>query len=148
MIISRTAVDTALMNTLANAYAFTTMSFMWQDWSNTGNQPALYIRRGKETVRQDRRGLNVYILNYEIWIYAQVNYTDNSIDPYSTVINPILDAVDNALSADVPGSGTDYQNLGLPQVGNSHIDGTIFVCDGSLDGQAIISFDYLVYMGS
>ena len=125
-------------------WAFT--STHWRSWADTSNQPAMYlVGPVNEDVSQDKRGLNRYDLQYMLWVYAQVNYNDLNADPMKQVCNPILDAIDTALA---PDPATEYQNLGLPQVANARIKGKIEVCDGSIDGQAVISLDVHDYVGS
>jgi len=84
-------------------------------------------------------------LNYEIWVYAQfAGFNDPTADPLEIAVNPILEAIDTALTPDPEG----YQNLGIPQIANCRLSGDIDVCDGSLDGQVVIAATVQIWVGT
>ena len=108
-----------------------------QHWSQTSLQPAVFVRRVDEDVSQTAGyGANRYALAYEVWVYCQVDWQNPEADIYGQVINPILDAIDEAMDAARDPSGKN--SLGTPGIDNARISGKADIADGSTDGQALM----------
>jgi hypothetical protein len=113
--------------------SFVTVSRRSLPWSQVPqrSQPALFQEQHDFLVKQKAVGLPAtYTLDADIIIYAYS--TDKTIAP-STVLNPLIGAVVNALAPDVNGK----QTLGLPNVSHCWIEGTIATDEGTLGDQAV-----------
>jgi len=145
MILPRSKVDDALMALVKNAYKWQYASKHLQHWSQVGLQPAVFVRRVDEDISQKAYGANKYVLLYEIWVYVQVDWQNPDADIYGQTINPILDAIDNAMDA---GRLPDGRNiLGTPGIDNARISGKADIADGSTDGQALMVVPVQVFVG-
>lgn len=146
MKVSRNTVDNALFNLVKGAFGWKIASKHWQDWANTTNQPAMYLKRMKDGASQVLRGQNKYHLKYEIWVYAQFETNSPNADPYVDVVNPIMEALDTSLN---PPPEADFQFLGIPGgVANARWDGDADIVDGSLDGQVCIVIPVSVFVSA
>lgn len=93
---SRETIYNALLELLRSAAPFVVASRRLKMW-DSGPYPALYIDEGPEEVSSPRGyGAAAYRLMVDVWIYAVPDPSDN-VSSYST-INPLIDAVQNALS--------------------------------------------------
>jgi hypothetical protein len=97
-------------------------------------QPALFIEEGPgETVKNPvEGGESVFNLYVDLGFYARI--PDDRETAPSSVLNPLIDAVCNALA---PGAGEEQQTLG-GLVYHCRIDGKILKNEGLLDGQASV----------
>ena len=131
---NREAIATALFNLVKTAPGLVTSSRRLKHWSDvpTAEQPALFQAQGKEvldTSTQKLGGPAVHRLNFEIYLY--VKSTDPLASP-ATVLNPLLDAVEAALT---PTLGTKQTLGGLAQ--HAFISGSIETDEGTLGDQAV-----------
>jgi hypothetical protein len=146
---ARANVDQALLGLLTAISGWQIPPSMhFRPWEGQGkvdasDQPCCFLRRISEDVSQSQAyGLNKYVLHYEIWIYAQVDSKDSSVNPYDT-LDVMVDSVDNALA---PNPAMGRNNLsGL--VDNCRINGPIYLADGVDNGQAVIRIPVEVFTG-
>lgn len=116
---------------------------MWDKVAAT-DKPCFFLRRPIDHVEQPKAyGLNRYVFKYEIWVYAQMDVNDLTVDPYATYIDPILDAINAAIAAN-PVSGRNNLS-GL--VDNCRISGDIFSLDGVDDGYIVMRIPLEVFTG-
>jgi len=117
---------------------FVTVSRRARNYAQVGpnEQPALYLLQRRETADQTRRGVpTIWHLHASIYIYAR-----NELDGAgagsggSDVLNPLLDAVENALYP-FPSPGQVVTLGGL--VSRVFIDGEVEVDEGNVDNQAV-----------
>jgi len=147
---TRANIDAALLAQLQAAYNWAipcSMHFRpWdgQDKVDATDQPCLFLRRPVEDISQTRGyTLNKYVFDYEVWVYARVDSTDPTTNPYDQ-LDPILDALDLAINGS-PAVGLNNLS-GL--VDNCRISGKVFLADGTDNGQAVIRVPVLVITGT
>ena len=130
---TREAVYSALYAKVSSAAGFVTKSRRAEHWEDVpqGMQPALFMLQRSETPALVA-GLNpVWTFTVEFYIYAHTQ-GDQAIVPAS-IINPLVDAVSNALA---PDAVSNKQTLG-GLVQHAWIDGSIEVYEGILGDQAV-----------
>jgi hypothetical protein len=142
MIVSRSTVDDALFSVIQGAYPWVYSSKHLQHWTQVDNQPAAFVRRIEEDISQKAAGAQRYVLTYEVWIYVQVDWQDPTVDIFDVYLNPILDAVDNAMQSTTP----DGRNTLGGVVDNARISGKCDIADGSTDGQALMVIPIQVFV--
>ena len=133
--ISREPIYAALFALASGAAGFVTAERRLRHWSDVGpaEQPALFQCQTREVASVRRLGApTVWTLHAELYLYA------HSSDPYqspASVLNPLLDAVVQALA---PDPTTGIQDLGLAAtVRHACIAGRIDTDEGTLGDQAI-----------
>lgn len=138
---AREAVMTALFNQLLIMQqspsnptgAFVTISRRLKLWTDTPveQQPALFLVEHHEETSSQNPGMNSRdIMNAMIWIYASA--PEGTVG--GTILNNLLDAVDNALSpTDI---SVNMNTLG-GLISRMYIDGPLMKDPGDLDGQAL-----------
>jgi hypothetical protein len=133
--ISREPIYAALFERVAGAVQFVTTGRKLRHWSDVtvAEQPALFMRQKLEVATVATLGApTVWKLVVEFYVYAHAS------DPYvapTTVLNPLIDAVQSALAA-TPVTGV--QDLGLPKtVQHAYIAGKIEITEGVLRDQAV-----------
>ena len=130
---SRETIYAALFSLLSASAGFNTTSRRLVVWDDVPQdlQPALFQNQKKE-IPTGQPGLNqVWTLTVDIFIYAH-NMGDKSTAP-STIINPLIDAVQNAIA---PDPVTNKQTLG-GLVQHAGIEGSIVTDEGVLGDQAV-----------
>lgn len=103
-------------------------------WSEipSSQQPALYISQSGESVHQNRLGIPAtFEMDATIWVYVNVGESLSAVP--STTMNPIIDAIINALNP----KPLEKQTLGLAYVSHCWISGRIEIFEGILGSQAI-----------
>ena len=133
--ITREPIYAALFTLVAGAANFVTAERLWRHWSELtpAEQPALFMLQKSELATVPTLAApTVWTLAVELYLYA------HSSDPYAppaTILNPLVDSVEAALSAPpVPG----LQDLGLPaMVQHAYIAGKIETDEGVLRDQAV-----------
>lgn len=142
--ISREAIYSALfakLTALKTAGTVVTASRRLEHWNDVdaGMQPAVYQQQGLQTPEKPVKG-GKYKWDFTVNIYVYVRVADDA-DP-GPVLNPILDAIENALTP-LPAIG--LQNLG-GACHDCYIDGAIETFEGTLGNQevAIIPIKILV----
>lgn len=104
----------------------------WEDVS-IEDQPAVLLVQKRETVERGRGLPSRWVLHVDVLLYA---HTAANMDPDVTpsqILNPLMDAVEGALSID------DYSNNTCTLGGLAHhvcIDGTVEYFEGDLGDQA------------
>jgi hypothetical protein len=106
---------------------------LWDDVPS-GNQPALFLHQGTQTVTQQTFPLNQWNLKAQIWVYFRADGSDSQSTPPDTLVNLILDAIDSTLT---PTPGLDYQTL-YGTVYHCMISGQVAFDSGLVDGQGVI----------
>jgi len=140
--IDREAIAARLFETASAAASFATVSRRLRHWADVSpaEQPALFMSEKGGEGRTESRAFNapvVYALLFDLYVYA------HSSDPYRSpaqVLNPLLDAVERALSPWYAPDGVNlgYNNLGLDgMVQYVRIHGRIETDEGVLGDQAI-----------
>jgi hypothetical protein len=133
--IIREAIYTALWTLGSGAGAFASVNRRLRHWADVApaEQPALFMsEKGGHAVIKALGAPIVWTLFADFYIYV------HSSNPYAapaTVLNPLLDALEQALA---PSPATGVQNLGLPEmVQHAYIAGKIETDEGVLGDQAI-----------
>jgi hypothetical protein len=134
-VVAREPIYRALWELAAASGAFATASRRLKHWSDVSpaEQPALFMSEKGSMAKVKALGTPV------VWsLYADLYVYAHSSDPYcapATILNPLLDAVEAALS---PVPATGIQDLGLPgQVQHAYIAGKVETDEGTLGDQAI-----------
>lgn len=131
---NREAIAVALFNLAKTTGGFITTSRRLKHWSDVSaeDQPALFQSQGKELVDTAAAKMgapNTHKLEFQLCIYA--HSTDIAVPP-SSLLNPILDALEAALT---PTPGTKQTLGGLVQ--HAFISGSIETDEGVLGDQAV-----------
>jgi len=143
MYVARETVWLAFYAYLQTIPGIVTVTRRLQHWADTPNEkrPALYLRQKGEARQQaGKRGLPPLVtLQGELWLY--INSDDKEVGP---LINPILDAIDAALTP-LQGPGENTITLGGLA---SHVwtEGEWVIDEGTLgeDAVAVIPVNILV----
>jgi hypothetical protein len=126
---------------LKNSGLAVTCTRLLKHWNDVQDyeQPAIFMAQGDQIAEHQLKG-SPYKWDLSVNIYVYVK-TDGTTAP-ATLLNPILDAIENALSSKVPGM---QQNLG-GLCDTCYIDGAIQTFEGTLGTQevAIIPIKILV----
>lgn len=127
----REAIYQALWEQFASLSDFKTKSRRLKHWSEVDKrlQPALFMAQVGETTHPNPKMPTQWQLNVDLYLYV---YGDEKHAP-SQVLNPLLDAVCNAIHSKRDG----INNLGLENVINCTVDGKIETDEGTLGNQAI-----------
>lgn len=137
----REPIYAALFALVQSAAPFVTASRRLRHWSDVGaaEQPALFMIQKSEAA-EERRPLPVkWRTSIDLYLYAQ---GPDEATPPSTVMNPLLDALEAALA---PDAASNVQTLG-GLVQHCWIAGRITTDEGVLGGQsvAIVPVEILV----
>lgn len=133
---NREAIYAALFSQLASVRGIVIAERRLRHWDAVPSveQPYLCVTQGAQTVIQGMPAKGVpakWYLNADIYIYAQ---TTGEQMP-GTVINPILDAIEDALAPEFPDINKCQTLGGL--VEHCWIEGTIETDEGTLGDQAV-----------
>jgi hypothetical protein len=126
----------ALFALLANAAGFATASRRLRHWSDVAamEQPALFLAQKSETAEQQRGLPTKWSCDVDLYLYC---HAPDEVTAPSTVLNPLLDAVEAALA---PLGGADIaantQTLGGLAY-RAWINGKIETDEGTLGGQSV-----------
>lgn len=131
---NRESIAAALFALAGSTAGFVTKSRRLKHWSDVTaeDQPALFQSQGKETVDTAAAKMgapNVHKIEFQLYIY--VHSTDPTVPP-SSLLNPILDALEAALT---PTPGLKQTLGGLVQ--HAFISGSIETDEGVLGDQAV-----------
>lgn len=93
---NREAIYSALFALVSAAPGFVTMSRKLRHWDDVGPSelPALFLTQTPQSPEVRTGQPNRWYLNAKLWIYVS---TDGTATP-GTVLNPLVDAIDTALS--------------------------------------------------
>jgi hypothetical protein len=147
----REAISEALFTQLQKANGTGAGQFNFQSferglksWGSVpaANQPAAFLVKWKESLTQVNLGLTVYVLDYLLVIYLQVDPSTGTVG--ETTCNAILDALDLALQSKPP---YEKQSLGGLVI-NAWIEGEVMIDTGILDQQAAIFVPIKVRTGA
>jgi len=127
------AVFTKWQALLTNGAGFVTVSRRLDNFANVPAilQPALYQLQAQEKTAPVRGVPPKRTLSLELFVYA--TSADPAVAP-SSVLNPLLDAVDAILA---PDPVTQVQNFGIAGVQHIWIEGVTKIAEGVLDNQAV-----------
>jgi hypothetical protein len=130
-IIDREAIYVALFNLIASNPSFVTTSRILKHWDDVpaGQQPALFMAQGQQDATTERGKPTIWKLDAKLYVYVR---TDGAQVP-STVLNPLLDAIEAALQGN---AAENTQTLG-GLVDYCRIEGTIETDEGTLGNQAV-----------
>ncbi len=133
--INREPIYAALFGLIEGAADFAVVDRRLRHWSDVApaEQPALFMAQKSELASVKALGApTVWTLAVDLYVYV------HSGDPYlapSTVLNPLIDAVEAALA---PSATTGVQDLGLPaMVQHAYINGKIETDEGVLGDPAV-----------
>jgi hypothetical protein len=131
---NREAIYSALFARLQNAYAWNTASRRLLHWSDVTalQQPAMFLAQAGEQPQTISHQPSKWKLNVKVWVYA--NCQTAAGPAASSVLNPLLDAVQAAIAPN--GSGLETQTLG-GLVEWVRIEGNIETDEGLLGDQAV-----------
>lgn len=131
MNVTREAVDAALFAKLGGVAGFVTTARRFRHFADVApaDQPALFLVRRGEQVQRVPGMPPVYLVSYDALLYANT-HGDTSVPP-SSILNPLLDAVEAALQ---PDAITNKQTLG-GLVQHAWIEGQIETDEGMLQEQ-------------
>lgn len=113
-----------------------TASRRWKPWSDVAAemQPALYQMQVRETDIVQGRGIPTkYKLDVDVFIYVK---QQDDTAPYSTTLNPILDALDAKL---VPDDVVNNECTLGGLVQRCRITGAVEIFEGVSDGRQIVA---------
>lgn len=132
---NREQIFCALFELLEQVPGFTTAERRLRHWNDVGSseQPYLCLAQGQQSVIQGDPAKGVkpkWTLSADIYIYVK---TDD--EPPSSLLNPLLDAVEQALQPQNPDIN-QWQTLG-GLVTHCWIEGTIETDEGTLGDQAV-----------
>jgi hypothetical protein len=131
---NREAIAAALFAKLQGVTTFATASRRLKSWADVAaaDQPALFLNLRTYLYTQ-RPGLGpVWEFNFDAYVYVKTD--DNGDVAPSTVMNPILDAIDAVLQPD--NAITNKQTLG-GLVQHCWIEGRVDTDEGVLGGQGV-----------
>jgi hypothetical protein len=131
---AREAIMQALFALVSGSASFVTASRRLQLWDSlqAGDKPAIFqYERGCEYKGAERHLPPTVTITVELYIYTAPG-TDSGVIP-SSLLNPLIDAVDAALA---PSKVTGKQTLG-GLVSHCWIDGKVMQDPGDLDGDGI-----------
>jgi hypothetical protein len=133
---TREPIYEALFALLAGSASFVTTSRRLRHWSDVAaaEQPALFMAQKSETAEQKRGLPTKWICDVDAYVYCHA--LDELTAP-TTVLNPLLDAVEAALA---PQAGGDLAANTLTLGGLAYqawINGKIETDEGTLGGQSV-----------
>ena len=129
---NREAIYAALFAKLGNLPGIVTASRRLRHWDDVpqAEQPALFMAQRYESASGEP-GLNrVWVLSVDVYLYARTGGND----PPSTVLNPLIDAVEAAMATEPI---SNKQTLG-GLVQHAWIDGQIETDEGLLGDQGVV----------
>ena len=129
---NREAIYSALFAKITGAAGFGTASRRLRHWSDVGpaEQPALFQVQKSEMAKRDAGLPPKWTLALDLFVYAQA---PDDLSAATTVMNPLLDAIEAALA---PDPVTNVQSLG-GLVAHCWIAGKVETDEGVLGGQAV-----------
>jgi len=131
---SRESIMAALFALVSGSASFVTSSRRLQLWTelSAAETPAIFMAEREEQYDRKGEGLPpVVTLNVDLYIYTKPGL-DSGMTP-SSVLNPLLDAIDAALA---PNTVTGRQTLG-GLVSHCRIEGKLFKDPGDIDGDGM-----------
>lgn len=133
---NREAIYAALFNQLASVPGIVVAERRLRHWDSVSSaeQPYLCVTQGGQTVAQGIPAKGVpakWYLNADVYVYAQTAGEQVA----GSVINPILDAIEQALAPEFPDINKCQILGGL--VEHCWIEGTIETDEGTLGDQAV-----------
>lgn len=141
MIASRETIYAAVFNILNGLVAFATRSRDLKHWVDVSAnlQPAVYMNQTGESANTVTGSPTKWTLRLDVYIYARVQSDQNP----GAVLNPLIDAVCNALNVVHPITGRT--NLGIAGVEWVRVEGNIETDEGSLGEQAVAIIPVIIY---
>lgn len=141
----RESIYAALFNllnglTVGGAPAFKTVSRQLRLWSdvNVADTPALFIVQRGETAKVVQKLPTVWSFKLDLYLYVNTGGDTNKTP--STIFNPLIDAIENAL---MPAPGVEEQLLGgLASYGR--IDGEIKTDEGVLGDWGVVIIPIMI----
>lgn len=119
------------------APAFKTATRVTKHWDDVSgeDQPALYQMQSMETPRPYKKGLpQIWDCEITLYLYVRTNLQNDPTAVPSSMLNPLLDAIKNAIVID--DFSTDSCTLG-GLVSSCKISGPIRIYEGDLGDEAV-----------
>lgn len=140
---NRELIYAGLYAQLSGIAGFNTASRLLRHWVDVPpvNQPAIFQAQGKETAITVTGQPTKWELRLSIYLYAR----GDGLTPPSSVLNPLLDAVCNAINARSPVTNTNLLSAVIPGVAWARIDGTIETDEGTLGDQTVAIIPVLIF---
>lgn len=131
---NRELIYAALWDKLQQIDGFVTRSRRLLHWNDVGrhNQPALFMAQGNQTAVTTTGEHSKWLLHVEVYIYVQ---TEDGAP--AVVLNPLLDAVCNAVNEVHPITGRSNLSAKGAQIEYCRVEGTIETDEGTLGSQAV-----------
>jgi len=128
---NREAIYSALFTKLQGSANYVTTSRRLLHWNDVqaSQQPALFMAQRTEVATTDRGIPTRWTMTVDVYVYAR---TDGGLAP-GPIINPLLDAIENALA---PNAVENAQTLG-GLVSWCRIEGAIETDEGTLGDQLV-----------
>lgn len=132
---NREPIYAALFALVSGAAGFRTTSRRLRHWSavEAAEQPALFQVQKKETAQQAEGSPPLWRAELDLYLYCQA--PDDATAP-TTVLNPLLDAIEAALLPTGPDAVAGALTLG-GLVKHCWIAGAVETDEGALGGQAV-----------
>ena len=132
---NREPIYAALFALVSGAAGFATASRRLRHWSavEAAEQPALFQVQKRETAQQAEGTPTLWRAALDLYVYCQA--PDDTTAP-TVVLNPLLDAIEAALSPQGADAVAGVQTLG-GLVKHCWIAGAIETDEGTLGGQAV-----------
>jgi hypothetical protein len=138
---NREAIYAGLFNKVAAIGGFVTTSRLLKHWAEVSPdlQPALYQAQASESAETITGCPTKWMLHVKLYLYVRTD----GLTPPSTIMNPLLDAIDAAMQYRNPITGKNDLG-GLPGVEWARIDGEIQTDEGTLGQQAVAVVPILI----
>lgn len=132
---TREPIYEALFALLAGAAGFTTASRRLRHWSDVAaaEQPALFLAQKSETAELRGNLPTQWICDIDAYVYC---HAPDETSAATTALNPLLDAIETALTPAGADRALNRQTLG-GLVYRAAIAGKIETDEGTLGGQAV-----------
>lgn len=134
---SREAIYAAAFALAQGVATFKVSSRRFRHWGTMAatDQPALFMTQGREVPQQSRGKPAVWTMHADLWVYANAGNDESVI--VSSLLNPIIDAIEAAFVPASAGVSGNAQTLG-GLVSHCWIDGEVEYFEGVLGDQAVV----------
>lgn len=131
---NREAIYSALWQKISKVDGFVTKSRRLQHWNDVDRyaQPALFMAQGSQTALTTTGESSKWVLRADIYIYVQT-----AGEAPAPLLNPLLDAVCNAVNEIHPITGRSNLQVEGVSIEHCRVEGTIETDEGTLGDQAV-----------
>ena len=134
--INREAIYSAFFELLTTIDGFVLTSRRLRHWGDVPMevQPALFMAQKPETVTQQKGLPAKHTLNVDLYLYVKTGEDEEGVP--ASILNPLVDAVDQLLAPD-PFTGYFALQVNGQTISHCWIDGEIINDEGVLGSQAV-----------